>query len=257
MRASGSRWPKRRRIMFEYVMLAGVNDSTRTRASWSRCSPASRPRSTCCRSMRRPGFRSSARRTSGSTPSRRSSPTAADGVGAQEPRPRHSRRVRTADCRRSRHQEIGRPTSGRGAIRCPRRASACVPRGWCCVLGRGWLRRASRSRGRDLQKQLPAIAVRAARRGDREVHRRQRRHADHREPDAADVFFAKDKDGVTPRVVGDFNAWAVTPKGYDAAIGKTDAHRRHVLVVSREHVVHQCAPRIRAALRQGVQWPIR
>jgi enterochelin esterase-like enzyme len=33
------------------------------------------------------------------------------------------------------------------------------------------------------------------------------------------VFFAKDAGGKTPRVVGDFNAWASTPKGYDASIG--------------------------------------
>ncbi len=33
------------------------------------------------------------------------------------------------------------------------------------------------------------------------------------------VFFAKDKDGQTPRIVGDFNAWAVTPQGYDVSIG--------------------------------------
>lgn len=35
------------------------------------------------------------------------------------------------------------------------------------------------------------------------------------------VFLAKDKDGKTPRIVGDFNAWAVTPQGYDSNIGKT------------------------------------
>ncbi len=35
------------------------------------------------------------------------------------------------------------------------------------------------------------------------------------------IFLAKDKDGHSPRIVGDFNAWAVTPHGYDAAIGKT------------------------------------
>ncbi|HEX8029517.1 MAG TPA: alpha/beta hydrolase-fold protein [Vicinamibacterales bacterium] len=34
------------------------------------------------------------------------------------------------------------------------------------------------------------------------------------------VFLAKDKDGQTPRIVGDFNAWAVTAQGYDAAVGK-------------------------------------
>ncbi len=34
------------------------------------------------------------------------------------------------------------------------------------------------------------------------------------------VFFASDVNGSPPRVVGDFNAWAATPQGYDAAIGK-------------------------------------
>lgn len=34
------------------------------------------------------------------------------------------------------------------------------------------------------------------------------------------VFFARDVNGATPRVVGDFNAWAATPQGYDATIGK-------------------------------------
>jgi len=34
------------------------------------------------------------------------------------------------------------------------------------------------------------------------------------------VFFARDVNGATPRVVGDFNAWAATPQGYDAAIGR-------------------------------------
>jgi enterochelin esterase family protein len=33
------------------------------------------------------------------------------------------------------------------------------------------------------------------------------------------VFFARDQDGKSPRIVGDFNNWAVTPQGYDAAIG--------------------------------------
>lgn len=35
------------------------------------------------------------------------------------------------------------------------------------------------------------------------------------------IFLAKDKAGQTPRMVGDFNAWAVTPQGYDVSIGKT------------------------------------
>jgi hypothetical protein len=35
------------------------------------------------------------------------------------------------------------------------------------------------------------------------------------------IFLVKDKDGVAPRIVGDFNGWATTPQGYDASIGKT------------------------------------
>jgi len=35
------------------------------------------------------------------------------------------------------------------------------------------------------------------------------------------VFLAKNKDGQAPRIVGDFNAWAVTPKGYDVNVGRT------------------------------------
>ena len=34
------------------------------------------------------------------------------------------------------------------------------------------------------------------------------------------IFFAKDKQGRPPRIVGDFNGWAVTPQGYDVSIGK-------------------------------------
>lgn len=33
------------------------------------------------------------------------------------------------------------------------------------------------------------------------------------------IFLVKDRTGRTPRVVGDFNAWAVTPKGYDVSVG--------------------------------------
>ena len=34
------------------------------------------------------------------------------------------------------------------------------------------------------------------------------------------IFFAKDKDGQAPRIVGDFNGWATTAQGYDVSIGK-------------------------------------
>jgi enterochelin esterase-like enzyme len=35
------------------------------------------------------------------------------------------------------------------------------------------------------------------------------------------IFLVKDKDGVAPRIVGDFNNWATTAQGYDVSIGKT------------------------------------
>jgi len=34
------------------------------------------------------------------------------------------------------------------------------------------------------------------------------------------IFLAKDRDGQTPRIVGDFNNWAITQVGYDVMIGK-------------------------------------
>ena len=35
------------------------------------------------------------------------------------------------------------------------------------------------------------------------------------------VFLAKDRDGQPPRIVGDFNNWAVTKDGYDVNVGRT------------------------------------
>jgi len=72
---------------------------------------------------------------------------------------------------------------------------------------------------RDLQKQIPALAVEQrdaaierfiSAKGGTPIIENQTRL----------IFLVKDKDGLTPRVVGDFNAWAVTPAGYDVAIGK-------------------------------------
>ena len=74
------------------------------------------------------------------------------------------------------------------------------------------------------------------------------------------VFFAKDKDGQTPRIVGDFNAWAATPQGYDASIGKptridgtpwsylestsyTNARLEYVFLFDKEAVADPMNPR--------------
>lgn len=35
------------------------------------------------------------------------------------------------------------------------------------------------------------------------------------------VFLVRERDGETPRIVGDFNGWAATPQGYDPSIGTT------------------------------------
>jgi len=73
---------------------------------------------------------------------------------------------------------------------------------------------------RDLQRLLPSIAADQrepaiekfiAARGGTPIIENQTRM----------IFLVKDKDGHTPRIVGDFNAWAVTPAGYDVSIGKT------------------------------------
>ena len=72
---------------------------------------------------------------------------------------------------------------------------------------------------RDLQKQIPSIAADqrdavierfASARGGTPIVEYQTRL----------IFLVKDKNGLAPRIVGDFNAWAVTPTGYDVAIGK-------------------------------------
>ena len=71
---------------------------------------------------------------------------------------------------------------------------------------------------RDLQKKVPSIAADQrdaaiekfiAAKGGTPIIENQTRL----------TFLVKDKDGLTPRVVGDFNAWAVTPTGYNVTIG--------------------------------------
>ncbi|MEO7156373.1 MAG: hypothetical protein ABI039_02355, partial [Vicinamibacterales bacterium] len=73
---------------------------------------------------------------------------------------------------------------------------------------------------RDLQKQISSVAV-----DQRDAAIERFISAKGGTPIVEDqtrlIFLVKDKDGLTARVVGDFNAWAVTPTGYDVAIGKT------------------------------------
>lgn len=73
---------------------------------------------------------------------------------------------------------------------------------------------------RELQKAIPSIAA-----DQRDAAIEKFVAAKHGTPIIENqtrlIFLAKDKDGQTPRIVGDFNAWAVTPTGYDVTIGKT------------------------------------
>ncbi len=74
------------------------------------------------------------------------------------------------------------------------------------------------------------------------------------------IFFARDKDGKPPRIVGDFNNWATTPQGYDVSIGKpiriegtqwsylestsyTNARLEYVLFFDKEAVADPLNPR--------------
>lgn len=74
------------------------------------------------------------------------------------------------------------------------------------------------------------------------------------------VFVARTRDGVPPRVLGDFNAWANTPEGYDTTIGVmtpiegtdwwwleaqayTNARIEYVLLYDREPVPDPLNPR--------------
>jgi 23S rRNA (adenine2503-C2)-methyltransferase len=74
------------------------------------------------------------------------------------------------------------------------------------------------------------------------------------------IFLARDKDGQTPRIVGDFNGWASTPQGYDVSVGTptridgtqwsylestsyTNARLEYVLFFDQEAVADPLNPR--------------
>ncbi len=73
----------------------------------------------------------------------------------------------------------------------------------------------------ELQKQLPGLADAAQRDAAIEQFIARKGGTPIIENQTRLIFPVKDKDGLQPRVVGDFNAWAVTPQGYDTTIGTT------------------------------------
>ena len=115
----------------------------------------------------------------------------------------------------------------------------------------------------DLQRRLPSLAVEQrdaaieqfiAAKGGTPIVEKQTRL----------IFLAKDMNGAPPRVVGDFNAWASTPKGYDPSIGAmtriegtqwsylegtayTNARVEYVLMADKQAVPDPLNPRVAQA----------
>lgn len=73
----------------------------------------------------------------------------------------------------------------------------------------------------ELQKQLPTLADATQRDAAIEQFIARKGGTPIIENQTRLIFPVKDKNGLQPRVVGDFNAWAVTPQGYDTSIGTT------------------------------------
>ena len=164
---------------------------------------------------------------------------AIDRVGAPQPRARHPGRLRPAHRRRRPARRARRkPWPPRCSDASP--ASSCMGCRRSRLRGRGCDRCAAASRRRSAicSKQLDGLrdpAAREPRRSSAFVASAGRR-IPIVEQNARLVFFVQGRrTGRTPRIVGDFNAWATTPQGYDATVGHADADRRHAVVVSRGH----------------------
>ena len=160
-------------------------------------------------------------------------------VRAQEPRPRHSRRVRAVDRRGAGRAEIrGRRSLARcsclGAMSSDRAGALAEPKTW-----------------RDLREHVGGVAARGS----------AKRRSNHSSPPRAArrssrtrtrlVFFAKDKNGADAPDRRRLQRLGSDAEGIRRLDRNDDAHRRHALVVSRGHGVYQRARRIRVPVRQG------
>ena len=192
---------KRRRIMFEYVMLAGVNDSPED-------------------------ARRLVKVLSGVKAKVNLLPLNA-AAGIPFDRPADARvnefakiladRGLMVSVRKSRGRDI-RAACGQLIVEGQGKPSAAQKLGaLLCVLFMISCAGESRS-WPDLQKRLPSLAAEqrdaaieqfVASKGGTPIVEKQTRL----------IFLAKDMNGAPPRVVGDFNAWASTPKGYDVSVG--------------------------------------
>ena len=209
---------KRRRIMFEYVMLAGVNDSPEDARRLVKVLAGVKAKVNLLPLNAAAGI------PFDRPPDERVNAFAkilADRGLMVSVRKSRGRDIRAA-CGQlivegQDAQQIGRAKPGGRAVRVPAvRIVPWVPIGLVLVLSACG---ADPTTWRDLREDLGGLAPEQreaaiekfiAARGGTPIIENQTRL----------VFFAKDKDGQAPRIVGDFNAWAVTPQGYDASIGK-------------------------------------
>jgi enterochelin esterase-like enzyme len=120
----------------------------------------------------------------------------------------------------------------------------------CNAEPRSWRDLQSAIAGRDTATQDAIIEQFIASKGGTPIVERQTRL----------IFLAKDTNGQTPRIVGDFNGWAVTPAGYDVSVGKptrlegsswsflestsyTNARLEYGLLFDQEYTVDPMNPR--------------
>ncbi len=195
---------KRRRIMFEYVMLAGVNDSDEDARQLVKVLAGVKAKVNLLPLNAAPGI--PFERPSDERINAFAKILAGKGLMVSV------RKSRGRDIRAACGQLI---VEGQSSAKVPR-----VPLVWLLpvllVLGcnaepRTWKELQSSVVGLDAAAQDAAIEKFVAAKGGTPIVENQSRL----------IFLAKDKDGQSPRIVGDFNGWAVTPQGYDLAIGRT------------------------------------
>ena len=216
---------KRRRIMFEYVMLAGINDSDEDARKLVKVLsgvkakvnllplnaapgiPFERPSderiNKFAKILADKGLMVSVRKSRGRDIRAACGQLIVEGQNAQEIRgAKAGRRTMNAGSRRSRGSKGSRfgsvwfqwswfsgamPSRRRGRI-CSRTSPAWTPR-----------------------LKMPPSRSSSPSKGGNPIIENQTRL----------IFLVKDKDGVAPRIVGDFNGWATTAQGYDVSIGQT------------------------------------
>ena len=244
---------KRRRIMFEYVMLAGVNDSAEDARKLVKVLAGVKAKVNLLPLNAAPGI-----------PFERPSDERINAFAkilADKGLMVSVRKSRGRDIRAACGQLI---VEGQNQRSPPRRSwppnyeGSSVPQvPWVSFCWCSWFVgcNSEPQTWKELQSPRRAARRRGARCGHREVRRLEGRHSDRRESDAPHL----PRQGQRRRRPA--HRRRLQRLGDDAAglrrvDRQDDAPRGHVVVVSREHVVHERAARVRVLLRQGSR-PIR